>query len=133
MAKKILKWAGVVLGVLVLAIAGLVAWLTVREYKPAAVEQVEINRTGAPQRFSLAPGDSLTVLSQNTGYGGLGKDSDFFMDGGKDVAPTREQQDANQRGLSAQLEGYGADVYFLQEVDTTSGRPAAKSIAGCKH
>lgn len=122
MAKRILKWVGIVLGAVVLLAAGLVGWLTVREYRPNPVEQVEINRTGAPKSFPLAPGDSLTVLSQNTGYAGLGKDSDFFMDGGKDVAPTREQQDANQSGLCAQLEEYGADVYFLQEVDTDSGR-----------
>lgn len=122
MAKKILLGIGVVLGAAVLAFAGLVGWLTLREYRPAAVEQVEIDRTGAPKQFPLAPGDSLTVLSQNTGYAGLGKDSDFFMDGGKDVAPTREQQDANQNGMGAQLEEYGADVYFLQEVDVNSGR-----------
>ena len=42
MAKKILKWAGLVLGAVVLAAVVLVAWLTIREYKPDAVEGVEI-------------------------------------------------------------------------------------------
>lgn len=122
MAKKILISIGAALGVILLAAAGLVGWLTLREYKPAAVEPIEVNRTGAPKQVFLAPGDSVTVLSQNTGYAGLGQASDFFMDGGKDVAPTKEQQEANQNGLAAQLEQYGADVYFLQEVDTNSGR-----------
>lgn len=119
MAKKILIGIGVALGVIVLAAVGLVGWLTVREYRPEAVENVTVFEAGDK---SIAPGDSLTVLSQNTGYAGLGKDSDFFMDGGSDVAPTKEQQEANQSGLAAQMEGYGADVYFLQEVDTNSGR-----------
>ena len=122
MAKKILKWVGIVLGVVVLAAAGLVAWLTVTEYKPAAVEEVEVARTGAPKQAFLSPGDSLTVLSQNTGYAGLGKDSDFFMDGGKDVTPTWDQVDANLLGLEGLLAERSADVYFLQEVDIDSSR-----------
>ncbi len=119
MAKKILIGIGAVVGVAVLAFAGLVGWLTIREYKPANLEDLEVLGGGeAP----IAVGDSLTVLSQNTGYAGLGAESDFFMDGGKDVAPTKEQQADNLAGLSALLAGEGADVYFLQEVDTDSGR-----------
>lgn len=121
MAKKVLKWVGIVLGVIVLAFVGLVAWLTVTEYKPDAVEDVDIFNN-AVQAEPLAPGGSFTVLSQNTGYGGLGKDSDFFMDGGKQVNPTAEQVDTNREGLAEQLAEQGADVYFLQEVDTDSSR-----------
>ena len=120
--KKILLGAGIVLGVILLAAAGLIGWLTVREFRPAAVEDVGIDRTGGPQTASLSPGDSLTVLSQNTGYAGLGAASDFFMDGGKDVAPTREQAQANLIGLTGLLLEHRADVYFLQEVDTNSSR-----------
>lgn len=122
MVKKALKWMGICLGAVVLVVAGLVAWLTVTEYKPAAAEDVEINRTGAPKTVFLSPGDSFTVLSQNTGYAGLGADSDFFMDGGKDVAPTRDQVDANLMGLEKLFAQQKADVYFLQEVDTNSSR-----------
>lgn len=122
MAKKILKWSGIVLGAVVLLAAGFVGWLTVTEYKPDAVEEIEVDRTGAPKQVFLSPGDSLTVLSQNTGYAGLGKDSDFFMDGGKDVAPSRSEMDANLAGISGLLEETEADVFFLQEVDTNSGR-----------
>ena len=113
MAKKILKWAGVVLGAVVLAAVVLVAWLTIREYKPDAVEGVEI---AAFANQTVAPGDSFTVSTQNTGYAGLGADSDFFMDGGGDVAPTKEQQESNQSGLAAQLEQYGADYVEVTKV-----------------
>lgn len=121
MAKKILKIAGICLGVVLLAAVGLVGWLTVTEYKPAAVEDVEVvnQLVWTPP---LAPGDSLTIMTQNTGYAGLGKDSDFFMDGGKDVKPTVEQVDTNRERLSTQVAEQGADVYFLQEVDTNSSR-----------
>ncbi|MBD5099642.1 MAG: endonuclease [Clostridiales bacterium] len=125
MAKKVLKRVGIVagaiLGVVLLAVVGLVAWLTVREYRPAAVEDVEVLNQGV-QTPPLAPGDGLTVMTQNTGYAGLGRDSDFFMDGGKDVKPTSEQMDTNREGLAAHLSEQGADIYFLQEVDTDSSR-----------
>ena len=125
MAKKVLKWAGICLGVVLLAAIGLVAWLTVTEFKPDAVEDVAVERSSvfdSPLGKSIATGDSLTILSQNTGYAGLGKDSDFFMDGGRDVAPTKEQVLTNLGGLSYQLSDRRADVYFLQEVDTDSDR-----------
>ena len=130
MAKKILKIAGICLGVVLALAAGLIGWLTIREYKPAAVEEGEVgtwrnyvNPLSSGDGLPLpAVGDSLTILSQNTGYCGLGADSDFFMDGGKDVAPTREQASTNQEGLIQQFLAQNADVYFLQEVDVNSSR-----------
>ena len=119
MAKKILKIAGICLGVILLAVIGLVGWLTAREYRPEAVENVPVFEGGSKP---ISVGDSLTVLSQNTGYAGLGADSDFFMDGGHDVAPTGEQETTNRNGIIQQLQAQDADVYFLQEVDVNSGR-----------
>ena len=119
MAKKILKIAGICLGVILLAVIGLVGWLTAREYRPEAVENVPVFEGGSKP---ISVGDSLTVLSQNTGYAGLGADSDFFMDGGHDVAPTGEQETTNRNGIIQQLQAQDADVYFLQEVDTDSSR-----------
>ena len=121
MAKKALKWVGIVLGVLVLAFAGLVVWLTVTEYRPDAVETIIDAQDSGTQR-PLAVGESLTVLSQNTGYCGLGADSDFFMDGGSHVDPTRDQINANVAGIGMLLEEQAPDICFLQEVDTGSDR-----------
>lgn len=125
MAKKYLKCLkilGVVLAVLLLLVLLLIGLLTVREYRPADIEDVAVNRTGAPKTTSITPGGSLTVLSFNTGYAGLGKDSDFFMDGGSDVAPTREQAEENLAGISDLIVEQAADIYFLQEVDVNSSR-----------
>lgn len=130
MAKKILIGIGAVLGVAVLAFAVLVGWLTIREYRPDAVEDITVFEAG---NKSIAPGDSLTVLSQNTGYAGLGAESDFFMDGGKDVKPTQDQMFSNQDGIVKQLIGQNADVYFLQEVDTDSSRSYGMNQQGWYH
>ncbi|MBD5119136.1 MAG: endonuclease [Clostridiales bacterium] len=124
MAKKVLKRvgiaAGVILGMVLLAAVGLIVWLTVTEYKPAPVEEAPV-LPGHSKYLSI--GDSLTILTQNTGYGGLGADSDFFMDGGRGVNPSRDQVQANLSGLTTQLFfDQKADIYFLQEVDVNSSR-----------
>ena len=121
MAKKILKIAGICLGVILLGVIGLVGWLTVTEYKPDAIEDIT-DTLDSGANHTLYVGKSLTILSQNTGYCGLGADADFFMDGGRDVAPTGEQETANRNGIIQQLQAQAADVYFLQEVDTDSSR-----------
>ena len=130
MAKKVLKGIGILLALVVLAAAGLIGWLTVTEYRPAAVEEIEVFQAGEK---TIAIGNSLTVLSQNTGYAGLGADSDFFMDGGKDVAPTKDQMSANETGIANQLIAQNADVYFLQEVDTDSARSYGMNQKGWYH
>lgn len=120
MAKKALKWLGIVLGVVALAFVGLVAFLTITEDKFEPVAEVQIF-PGHSRYLSI--GDSLTVLTQNTGYCGLGAGADFFMDGGKSVNPGRDQVQANLSGLASQLFfDRQADIYFLQEVDVNSSR-----------
>lgn len=128
MAKKILNGVGIVLGMLLLAAVALVLWLTVTEYRPDAVEEVEVQTDEMHQSAlnlsskSIRPGESLTVLSLNTGYAGLGASSDFFMDGGKSVHPTNLQRTENILGLHDFVANTDADVFFLQEVDTGSKR-----------
>ena len=45
--KKMLKALGILLLVVVLAAAGLILWLSVAEFKPAPVENVEVSAVGA--------------------------------------------------------------------------------------
>ena len=45
--KKMLKALGILLLVVVLAAAGLILWLSVTEFKPAPVENVEVSAVGA--------------------------------------------------------------------------------------
>lgn len=117
--KKFFKAAGIFL----LALAGLlilgVVWLTIREYRPEA-EEALFPPSGSS---TLTPGASLHVLTFNTGYGGLDKTQDFFMDGGTRVQPdSREEVENNLKGISGILKENPADIYFLQEVDLDSKR-----------
>ena len=119
--KKILKALLILVLIVIAAAVLLFGWLTVTEYKPAPVEDAEVLRTG--DNASLAVGDSVTVLSWNVGYGGLGKDSDFFMDGGKDSkSADRETVGRYLEGIHRTIVDQDPDLVLLQEVDTDSSR-----------
>ncbi len=120
--KKFLKVLVLVLLILVLALAGLVLWLTVTEYKPDDVEQLTIEGEAA-SADKAAVGEELKVLSWNIGYAGLGAESDFFMDGGKDSRSADEEKVLEYlEGIRESLELADADLAMLQEVDIDSGR-----------
>ena len=119
--KKIGKVLFGVLGAIVLAAVLFFGWLTVREYKPADVETLEI--LSAEKDTEQELGDSFRVMSWNTGYAGLGAESDFYMDGGSHVqAADRETVQRYLSGIEQTLEENAADAYLLQEVDSDSKR-----------
>ena len=63
------------------------------------------------------------MLSFNTGYCGLGREQDFFMDGGSMVRPRSEEDvRANLNGILSELVRQNVDIYLLQEVDFDSWR-----------
>lgn len=66
-------------------------------------------------------GESMTVVTWNLGYGGLGRDSDFFADGGKRyLPPSRSAVVANRDAIAAWLGASGADVVLTQETARAS-------------
>lgn len=110
---------GLVLAVGILA-AGLIGYLTVTEYNPAYAENAD---RGGVNRAEAVTGKSFSILTFNTGYGGLGSEADFFMDGGEGVLPeSLETVEGNVQGISSIVELADADFVFLQEVDTDSQR-----------
>ncbi len=118
--KKTLKFLLILLSAVLAAVCLFLGWLTVTEYKPDARESVAV--TGSGTR-TLSAGDSLTMLSWNIGYAGLGAESDFFMDGGKNVAAADKA--TVQRyldGIQETVAAADADLILLQEVDRNSRR-----------
>ena len=121
--KKVLKTAAKILGILVaivlVAAVGLVTWLTVTEYKPEAVETVQVSGLATDALNQR----EFTVLIWNLGYCALGEESDFFMDGGKEVRPdSAELVTKNRIGAEQLIAQTGADFTLLQEVDSDSRR-----------
>ena len=117
----ILKFILTLLLVAVIAVGGLLGWLTATEFNPAPVESVELGRTG--EHTALKTGEEITVLCWNVGYGGPGKNEDFFMDGGTLSKPKdKETAVAYLNGICATVAEQTPDLLLLQEVDADSSR-----------
>ena len=120
--KKFLRVLLLLLLVLVIAVGGLLGWLTATEFRPEPVESLDF-LTHSDEAATIPNDAELKILSWNVGYAGLGKDSDFFMDGGKD-ARSADQATVQEylAGISGVINGGEYDFVMLQEVDTDSSR-----------
>lgn len=117
---SLFKWLIAVVLAIAVLVGGLVGYLTVTEYDPDYAEKADVGNRIITTAFN---GSSLRIVTFNTGYGGLGQDADFFMDGGDGVTPESEELvKTNMAGIETILKSCDADVILLQEVDTDSKR-----------
>ena len=118
--RKILFAAAGLILILVLAAAVLLIVLSVREYRPKERENVKIDKNTGKK---ISPGQEISVLTWNTGYGALSETEDFFMDGGEKVRPDNEELiTENIEAMKKVIKDSGSQVVFLQEVDQNSKR-----------
>ncbi len=90
------------------------------DYHPAEVTELEVS--GKQENTEILD-STLTFLTWNIGYAGLGAEMDFFYDGGKMVRPTRNQIEKYTVGILDYLELTDSiDFILLQEVDRESSR-----------
>ena len=119
--RKILKFLFRLLLALVLIVAVALAVFTFTEYRPADVETVTAERPAA--EAVLETGKPLTAVIWNCGYGALGDNADFFMDGGTSVyTADRDRVARNLAFIRDSLKALNADLVMLQEVDVNSSR-----------
>ncbi|NCB33472.1 MAG: endonuclease [Erysipelotrichia bacterium] len=124
MLKKILRMFGIIILAVVLAFTLLVAFLSVREFKPKQTEEIAVETTEADSSVKpVRQGDSLTVLSWNIGFGALDKDEDFFMDGGRmSRTSSRDKVQNSITEIIQTVNSQNADAVFIQEIDRGSDR-----------
>lgn len=122
--KKALKIILIILGIVLLIVAGVLIWLTVTEYNPSDISDAKIDVCDDIEVKNPVIGEPIDIISWNCGYAGLGKESDFFMDGGTEVAAAdNEKVSQYLLGIYNTLyEDNDADIYMLQEVDVDSSR-----------
>lgn len=99
----------------------LFGWIT--KFRPAPVEEVMVQNPEGNKPSASITDSTLSFLIWNIGYGGLGKEVDFFYDGGKMVTSPKAHVMKNIEGMSAFLKQQ-TDIDFLifQEVDRNSKR-----------
>ncbi len=119
-ALKILLWT---LLVLVVAFGGFLLFATITEYRPSDRENLPIDGKAALSLVDSSKDEPLSLLSWNIGFGALGDNADFFMDGGKAVQPSdKDRVQQNIQDMIAVLKEKKSDFIFLQEVDVNSTR-----------
>lgn len=121
--KTVLKIFGVLIGAALVFAVLLVGWLTITEYKPEPVKAFPVSLSLPEEPKATVIGEPLRVLTFNIGYCNLGKESDFFMDGGKNVRNgDKELVLKNLEGVTEIINEAEADVVFIQEADFDSTR-----------
>lgn len=120
--KPFLKIAGWLVLAVVLYLAGVIIYGTVTEYKPEpeSSENAEIKGKAAA---SSTMDSVVTLLTWNIGYGGLGKEMDFFYDGGKTVRAPEDKWKSYFAGISGFIANNDSiDFILIQEIDRNSRR-----------
>jgi len=106
--------------ILAIYILGVLLLGLITEFKPPQVEEIEIQKN---DQKSIQAGQVLSLLSWNIGYGGLGKEMDFFYEGGQKVRPDTILSTKYLNGLKSFLNKQDSlDFILLQEVDFNSKR-----------
>ena len=105
----------------IILVGVLLGYLTITEYRPADSQEVQI--TKLTTEASAKTNHNITIVSMNTGYGGLDKAQDFFLDGGKTGGASEKAiVDNNVKQMISSLHNLHADMYLLQEVDQNAWR-----------
>lgn len=108
-----------VIGAVILFALLFILFLTIVEYRPKPLEDIPFT-SGSKMLLREKP---YTLMSWNIGYAGLGKDEDFFMDGGKKVRPDSKQfVERYFDGIKKTIGSYTSDILFIQEIDIKSKR-----------
>jgi endonuclease/exonuclease/phosphatase family metal-dependent hydrolase len=109
-----------VVGFLALLIAGFLVWLSINSYKPQKKEILKLSQQQLPNFLKL---NRLHIATWNIGYAGLGKEMDFFYEGGKNTRATEKQTDDYLEGiLNILRKNESIDIWLLQEVDLKAKR-----------
>jgi len=123
--KQVLLFFGILLISAVLYVGGMILLGVATKFKPAPVEKVEVQSPKSKaENKSLLSDSTFSFVIWNIGYGGLGKEVDFFYDGGKMVTSPKEHVLKNNEGIHKFLAGFcrETDFILLQEVDRNSKR-----------
>ncbi|MHC1777191.1 MAG: endonuclease/exonuclease/phosphatase family protein [Lentimicrobium sp.] len=116
-AGKILRFVLWLVITMIIVIAVFFLWQTANEYNAEPVEAISVMDT------ATEVADTLSLVTWNIGYCGLGAEMDFFYEGGTMVRPEKETYDHYLGGVIGRLDSFeNPDIILLQEVDTLAKR-----------
>ena len=83
---KLGKWLLILIGIILFLFFSFLLFIHFYDYKPAQEEQLVFSNL---TQQAIENQDQYLLLSWNLGYCGLGKEMDFFHEGGKQVRPSK--------------------------------------------
>ena len=117
---RIIRVVLIILAAVVLLLAGMLVFLSVTEYKPSETEALTIEGNATKE---LTENTEISLLTFNIGYGALGDNADFFMDGGTSVMTAdKDRVNENLDGILKEVKNINPDIVFFQEIDKISTR-----------
>ena len=125
--KRLLQILAVSLALVIGYVAAVLVRGSLSDWQPSGVTPVAVDGGGT----SAGPiADSvLSFLTWNVGYGGLGAEADFFLDGGafffsRGLRVHMPEADVRRysEGIETEIASIRADFILLQEVDSLSDR-----------
>lgn len=118
--KKVLKMMMLLVLIVVLSMVGMILILTITDYNPESIEPLKVHS----EIDNPAIGnEKFKVYTWNIGYGALGDQEDFFLDGGEKVrAESKEVVERYLNNIQTTLKSFNADFTMIQEIDTNSKR-----------
>lgn len=118
--QKVLRAILIIIICIALAFVAFLGFLTATEYRPADREALKVSGSSSSE---ISEGDQITAMTWNIGYGALGDNADFFMDGGSSVnTADKDRLNENMKGIIKEIQSVDPDVGFFQEVDKDSTR-----------
>lgn len=108
-------------GAVLLSFIAFLVYMTIKDYKPGDTELLQIE--GKTAKTELSHQQEISLVAWNIGYAGLGREMDFFYDGGRQVRPDSILQQKYFDGITEQLgKMRDYDFVMLLEVDRYSKR-----------
>ena len=118
--KRLLKCLIWVIGIFVVLIGSFIGYISLNDYDPPGFVPLSINQKNPSQ---IEFDTSFSIISWNLGYCGLGKEMDFFYDGGKKVRANKELTTTYlNKNLAFVKSLSSVDFWFFQEIDQHSKR-----------
>ena len=122
--KKMLLILLIIIAIPALYVGSFLLFGLLTKFKPAAVENINVVATEHPHNAQqLNTDSSISFMTWNIGYGGLGAETDFFYDDGKMVTTPEAWVKKYVAGIEQTIkDNSDADFVFIQEADRTGKR-----------
>jgi len=107
--------------IVILYVAFVIVYSYATAYNPDELQNIEVTNIG---KEVIHTSNNIQILSWNIGYAGLGKEMDFFYEGGEKVRPEKNLYKQYLEDIKQNLISYKDvnDIIILQEVDIHSKR-----------